>query len=307
MARDWKELFKTWSKPPSETEEEKGANAAKMIREAIRGDASLSKRNIDVYATGSYANNTNVRQDSDIDVAIVLQDVCCYDLRDGLTPAEIGIGTGSYGLEDFRAEVHRALAATFGNQQVRLMNKTLTVRASSTRLNADATPFLLHRRYTRRPEGGSEYIEGAELRPRSDPQRRVINWHRQHYDKGVAKNDRTHKRFKRVVRILKNLSSDMASSGDPAAKNAAAVVPSFLLECLVYNTPNDKLGLDDSGYYEDVKAVVSWLWNQTKPEAGGTSFTEVSGLKPLFAKEQAWTMAQAHELLLRAWNHVGFQ
>lgn len=305
MARDWKELFKTWSKPPSETEEEKGANAAKMIREAIRGDASLSKRNIDVYATGSYANNTNVRHDSDIDVAIVLKDVCCYDLRDGLTAADVGIGTGSYGLEDFRAEVHRALAATFGNQQVRLMNKTLTIRASSTLLNADATPFLLHRRYTKGASGGSEYIEGVELRPRSDPHWRVINWHHQHYDNGVAKNKRTSRRFKRVVRILKKLSSDMATSGTPAAQNAAAVVPSFLLECLVYNAPDAKLGAGD-GYYEDVKAVVSWLWNQTKPGAGDTSFTEVSELKPLFADGQVWTMPQAHQFLLQAWQHVGF-
>lgn len=308
MARDWKETFKTWAKPPSETEEAKGSNAAKMIREAIRKDASLSKRGVDVYATGSYANNTNVRLDSDIDVAIVLRDVFYYDLRDGLTATEVGItSSASDTLEDFRAEVHRALAATFGNQAVRLMNKTLTVRESSTRLNADATPFFLHRRYTRGATGGCGYIEGVELRPRNDPQRRVINWHQQHYDNGVAKNTRTGRRFKRVARILKRLASEMASSGVPAAKSAAGVVPSFLLECLVYNAPDGKLGLEDGGYYEDVKEVVRWLWGQTEPGAGGTSFTEVSGLKPLFADGQAWTMAQAREFLLRAWHHVGFQ
>ena len=36
VVMDWHEQFKRWAKPPSESEETKGANAAEMIRSAIR-------------------------------------------------------------------------------------------------------------------------------------------------------------------------------------------------------------------------------------------------------------------------------
>jgi len=69
MTRDWHSNFSTWAKPPSETEETKASNAARMINEAIRASAALSGKNVEVYATGSYRNNTNTRAESDIDVA----------------------------------------------------------------------------------------------------------------------------------------------------------------------------------------------------------------------------------------------
>ena len=274
-----------------------------------RGISRVVKdRNVEVYATGSYANNTNVRLGSDIDVAIVLHDSMYYSLPDGVSAADVGIsGNTTYSFQEFRDDVGSALRVKFG-AGVRPENKTFAIRENSYRLDADATAFLEHRRYTGRDSRGTwQWHEGVELRPRNAPNTRIQNWHRQHYKAGVAKNDVTGRRYKRVARILKNLSGHMAESGSVTAKASAAAVPSFLIECMVFNAPNDKFNLVDGGYYEDVKAVVAWLWHRTKPGGEGTKFVEVSGLKWLFQGRQPWTMAQANDFLLQAWYHVGFK
>lgn len=310
MSRDWQELFKTWSKPPSDTEEEKGANAAKTIRKAIRGSDKLSEHNIDIYATGSYHNNTNIKLDSDIDVAVVLRDSFFYKLPSNLTKEQLGFsGSAEYGWREFRDDVGKALRDHFGRYTVEAGDKSYKLRENTYRLNADVTPFLVHRRYTgeEKSDGTWEYLEGVELRSRSSD-KSVVNWHQQHYDNGVAKNTATNRRYKRVVRILKKLKQDMLDKGSWDAKTAAEAVPSFLIECLVYNAPNPKFNLTDGSYYDDVKAVVAALFHQTKADADNADErVEVSELKYLFASAQPWTQAQAHAFTKQAWHHVGFK
>lgn len=308
MARDWIEQFKRWAKPPSDTEEQKGKNAASMIREAIREDSVLSGKNIDVYATGSYRNNTNVRLSSDIDVAIVLRDSFFGSYPDGgPTREQLGFTDAKYSYGQFRDDVGQALRAKFGAAGVSAGNKSYDIHANSYRLDADAAVFLEHRRYTGKNVSGRwHYLEGVELRPRNAPSTRVINWHQQHYDKGVAKNTATNRRYKRVARILKNLKNEMAESGVEGDRTAANGAPSFLLECLAWNAPNERFNQEDGSYYKDVESVIGWLWHQTKPAADEPKFTEVSGLKWLFAPSQPWTRVQAHAFVDRAWKYAGF-
>jgi tRNA nucleotidyltransferase (CCA-adding enzyme) len=41
-----------------------------MIREAVKEHSVFDGVDLDVYAKGSYANNTNVKADSDVDIAV---------------------------------------------------------------------------------------------------------------------------------------------------------------------------------------------------------------------------------------------
>lgn len=308
MARDWHELFKAWSKPPSDTEEAKATRSAGMINDAVRQTGILNARDFRVYATGSYRNNTNVKGGSDVDVALVLQSAFFYTLPAGITASMVGLGPQPVAtLTQFRSEVHRALAQKFGTD-VKPRNKTFNIVGNSGRLPADATPFLLHRRYTgERGAGGSWlYLEGVETRPSSDSTKQVINWHQEHYDNGVARNTVTKRRFKRVARILKRLSDDMATNGNATAKAAAAPMASFLLECLVFNAPDKCFNREESGYYSDVREVIAHCFHETKEEAKAAKLLEVNKRKYLFGAHQKWTRAQANEFLLRAWHHVGF-
>jgi hypothetical protein len=302
----------SWSRPPSDTEQEKAENAARMIRDALRADPGLTTREFEVYPSGSYRNNTNVRQDSDVDVAVVLMEAFFSSFPEAGTPtrALLGLREPGYGFSEFREDVGTALVNAFGVSGVTAGDKAFDIHENTYRLDADAAVFLEHRRYTGQQDNAGDwtYHSGVELRPRADPGKQIINWHQQHYDNGVTRNAATRRRFKRVTRILKRLRNEMREEGDAAQSAAAEPIASFLIESLVYGAPDTSFNLQADGYYEDTKAVVRHLWHATKPDAGATysQLPEVNEMKYLFHATQPWTVAQAHEFLLRAWQYVGF-
>ena len=62
------ETLRSWTYPPSDSEEAKLQNAERLVKETIASAATLQYRPIKVFCQGSYANDTNIRLDSDIDV-----------------------------------------------------------------------------------------------------------------------------------------------------------------------------------------------------------------------------------------------
>ena len=153
MARDWGSLFTNWAKPFSDTTEEKADRAVRMIREAIRSSAKLSGKSVKIYTTGSYRNNTNTKLESDVDVAVVLHDCFFYQLPASGSPtaADLGLGKGvDYGFADFREDVGKALVDQLGRAGVTPGDKSFDVHENTARIDADASCFLLHRRYSGR-------------------------------------------------------------------------------------------------------------------------------------------------------------
>jgi tRNA nucleotidyltransferase (CCA-adding enzyme) len=61
MARFTEQTLTNWTKPPSDTEESKLENAERMVREAISEDDTLKSKSTETFGQGSYANNTNVK------------------------------------------------------------------------------------------------------------------------------------------------------------------------------------------------------------------------------------------------------
>lgn len=64
-----------WTEPSSDTEQDKQERTERMIREAIDAHTPFKDCSLKVYAKGSYANNTNVRADSDVDIAVECTEV----------------------------------------------------------------------------------------------------------------------------------------------------------------------------------------------------------------------------------------
>ena len=133
------------------------------------------------------------------------------------------------------------------------------------------------------------------------------NWHADHYREGVGRNDTTRKRFKRVVRILKNTKIDMLECGTDAARASASKIPSFLIECLVFNAPDTCFNKQEDGYVDDVRAAIAHLWGATKEEGAWRDLLEVSRRKRLFLDGQPWTKEEANAFLLSAWQHLEFR
>jgi hypothetical protein len=302
MARDWESIFRNWSKPSSDTEEQKCENAERMIRDAIRGSRSLSGRTIEIFPQGSYQNNTNVRQDSDVDICVRCMDVFFYEIPNeaGFTREDAGISDASYTYSQFKNEVEQALVAKFGSQAVRRGNKAFDVHASSYRVDADVVACFEHRRYTYRGQDGRyNYLSGTEFQP--DNGGSIINWPIQNYENGIIKNKATGDRFKYITRILKRLRNEMEETGISSAEP----IPSYLIECLVWNVPNERFGHDQ--YIDDARYALAYTFNETLSEDKCREWGEVNELKYLFRPSQSWTREQAHAFLDTAWNYIGFE
>jgi tRNA nucleotidyltransferase (CCA-adding enzyme) len=69
--RDWEATFSSWGAAPGTTQQTKCENAERAVRKAICASTKLSSMGITVFAQGSYANRTNVREDSDVDVCVM--------------------------------------------------------------------------------------------------------------------------------------------------------------------------------------------------------------------------------------------
>jgi hypothetical protein len=271
-----------------------------MIHSAISQSMALAHRTIQVFAQGSYRNNTNVRQDSDVDICVRCMDVFLYDLPADLSKEQAAIFDATYTYAQFKNELEEALVAKFGRAGVTRGNKAFDVHENTYRVDADVVACFEHRRYTgTTPAGQPRYLSGTELRP--DSGGRVINWPEQHYDNGVAKNKATGGRFKNITRVAKRLRNEMASNGIAAAKP----IPSYLIECLVWNVPD--AGFGHNTYTDDVRHVLAHTFNETMKDETCHEWVEVNELKYLFWPSQAWTRSQAHAFLGAAWDYVGFE
>ena len=55
------------------------SNAYNLIKDKLKETNFVSTHNIEIYLQGSYANSTNIRRDSDVDIVLQLNNVFNYD------------------------------------------------------------------------------------------------------------------------------------------------------------------------------------------------------------------------------------
>jgi hypothetical protein len=122
-------------------------------------------------------------------------------------------------------------------------------------LPADVVVCLQYRKYPSYPQDVDEYVEGMKFYVPSE-NRWVVNYPKIHYDNGVTKNSRpgTNGWYKPTVRLFKNARTYLVDRG----RISADLAPSYFLECLLYNVPNDRFG---SSFQDTFCNVVSWLRN----------------------------------------------
>ncbi|MDF4902102.1 nucleotidyltransferase [Vibrio parahaemolyticus] len=298
MSRDWESVFTTWAKGPSKAEQERAENAERQIRKAIQASDKLKDRNIKVFTQGSYRNRVNVRQDSDVDVGVVCFDTYFPTYADDNIRAEQrkSFVPATYEYATFKSELEEALVNYFGSKSVSRGSKSFDIKENTYRVESDVAAFFEHRRYT----SVNKYLSGVEMIPDDKKPPRVKNWPEQHYANGVEKNSKTNRRYKRVVRIVKTLSNEMARKGYKSAQE----VPSFLVECLVFNAPDS--AFNHTQFKPMVRAVLANIFNDTRLKERCNEWGEVSELKYLFRDSQPWTREQAHQFISDAWDYIGY-
>jgi len=218
-------------------------NTADSIRNALNSYNNWSD-NIDyeVYLQGSYRNSTNVRGDSDVDVIVQLNSTFFSNLSDSQKKV-LGLIPAIYTINDFKSDVLTVLRNYYGHKKINEGNKSIKLSPFSGRLPADIIPCCTYRKY--RTLNENDFIAGISFFTKYND-RQIINYPKIHYDKGVLKHQNSNYSYKPTIRLFKNLRTFI--TGD--------TIPSYFLECLLYNVPNYKF---KSNCQETFCDVVDWL------------------------------------------------
>lgn len=301
MSKFSEQTFDNWRKPASETEEQRISNAISMIKDAINSNEKLKQKDIEIFVQGSYANNTNVKAESDVDVCVMLKDTFYSKKVEGLTREDYGFSEGTNSFTDYRKEVLKALIDKYGEKNVKPGNKSIKIISNSYRVEADAVPSFQFRNYkylnSKDPE---KYIEGIKFYAHNTNEE-VVNYPKIHIENGKKKNKDTQRRYKRLVRIFKRIRYKMIDDGEPVNKG----ITSFLIECLLWNTPNSVFN-DNNDWTERTKQAIKYLYNKTKEEKDCKEWGEVSEILYLFHNGKKWDIKMTNNYLLQMWKYLEF-
>lgn len=282
-----------WTGPSSDTEKDKQDRTERMIRQAIDAHAAFNNCSLKVYAKGSYANNTNVRSDSDVDIAVECTDALYWE------EAEQGIYTrgnpyeGVWTPEKLRMELIAAMKGKFSNQVDTTGSTAIQINSSSARVDADVVPCFSYRYYMKhgsRP-GTKIFKNGGSS---------IVNHPAQQLDNGITKNNQTGYQYKKGARLLKRIENKMAEDG------VFRELPSFFIECLAYNCPNSVFAR--STWTDRLREMLVHIWNELQgDEPNEGRWVEVSDCFYLFHSDQKWSRADGREFAKVAWNYFGFK
>jgi len=293
--------FINWSKPARRSEETRISNAIQMIKDAINSHHILKDFNIEPVVQGSYANNTNVRLNSDVDVTIMLKDTFYSKYPDGLTREDYGFSEGTNKFNTYRKYIIQAISNKFKPENIKVGNKSLKIDSNSYHVQADAVPSFQYRNYKSiNSKNPDKYLEGIKFY--SSNGNVVINYPKIHIKNGKQKNKDTLRRYKRAVRIYKRVRNQMIKEGIPVSKE----ITSFLLECLLWNVSND-IFLKHDTWNGFLRESIAILHNATKNETISKGWVEVSERFYLFHSGRKWTQQGAKNFLYQMWNFLGYK
>ncbi len=173
-----------------------------------------------------------------MDVVIRLDAIYHYDVT-ALNPQDLAafnstLVPGTYAYSDYKAHVVSALEKSLGSD-VKPDTKAIKIKANGSRRSADVVVATEFRRYYSSPSG-VQFVPGICFFTSGGD--RIANYPKQHSANCTAKHQATSEWFKPMVRILKNMRTRLVEDGSIPQGTA----PSYFLEGLLYNVPDDKFG-----------------------------------------------------------------
>jgi hypothetical protein len=249
--------LETWSHQGSITQ---SAQTYDMIQKVLSDSTSpYYSKNFSIFLQGSYGNSTNVYRDSDVDVVIRLNQTYYADTNslapDAKANYEMAFSQATYSYADFKADVFAWLQKRFG-ADAKSGTKAIFIKGSSNRRDADVLVCAQHRRYDAASTGvDNQYDEGIVFWASDGTE--IINFPKQHSENCTTKHQNTNHRFKRMVRVYKNMRNRMID--DKYISDGLA--PSYFLEGMLWNVPADKFV---QSYEDSFVNTFNWLLNTDK-------------------------------------------
>ncbi len=286
--------------PISKTEEEKCKNAICMVRDAMKElnytdngqeihsvfseaysfslDMSKCYSNVRIklLVQGSYANKTNIRSESDVDVAVILESTFYPHFRPGVICEQYNFSEATFSVQSLKDDVEKALKQHFGYQSVHRHDKSIKVSGNTYRVDADVVPAYRYRDYTNDYSYNEDnYVGGIIIIPDSGSS--VVNYPEQHIRNGIEKNKCTSYNFKKLVRVIKSMREELKSDG----YSVPPEISSFGLESLLWNVSDSVFNMYSILRYS-FDEVLKWLiYNFDR----FYTFKEANGIKKLFTSE----------------------
>ncbi len=286
----------TWSHQGSVAQSSATYATVKNALEAA-GSAYAGK-SYKVFLQGSYGNDTNIYAESDVDVVIQIESVFYHDLnrlpQEQQAAFKAVHSDATYTYDDFKRDVLAQLRVKFG-ADVKPGDKAVKIAATGGRRSTDVLITTQFRRYHRfLALDDQQFDSGICFYNASGT--RIENYPRQHSDNCTTKHQITNSWFKPMVRIFKNLRSKLVDDGTIVSGDA----PSYYLEGLLYNVPNEKFG---GSYADSFANCINWIW-----DADRSQFVCANGEYYLLRDDPnvTWSSAKCDKFLNAAvdlWKH----
>lgn len=245
--------LETWSHQGSITQSKATSDTIKAV---LRDPNSpYAQYDFDVFLQGSYGNDTNIWADSDVDIVIQLSSIYYYDDSRLNTDEKQNFQTGfvpgsGYTFDKFKADVLAWLREKFGST-VKEGKKAIFVPGNNTRRDADVVVCVSHRDYwSYKTPGNPVYSEGICFWTTDGD--KIVNYPKQHSVNCTEKHQVTDSRFKRNVRVLKNMRNSMIDKG----LIADGLAPSYFIEGMLWNVPESKFS---ASYQDTFVNYMIWL------------------------------------------------
>ena len=307
---DWNDRLTYWERPASDSEEVQINRAANMVRDNLSENDWLNDAGVRIFAQGSYYNNTNVRQEADMDLRAVHPDIrveyapdvvveyaqnqlCLSDT--GRTFAEV--------VQGMRREITSELSTKFGPLNVDASgNKAIRLKKQpGSRADVDVVPTFQYYWVTWNSFTRSYYVtEGVTILGKNGLW--TNNFPEQHHTNGIEKRARTKQRFKKYVRIFKRLRDELVESGQLASKQ----VPSFLVECLTYAVEDVYFLVEEDDRYDRAHRILARMEGLLNNTSWVSTATEINAVKFLFHRAQPWTIEDAKAFVWAARQRLEF-
>lgn len=254
------------------------------------------RKDFHVLMQGSYANDTNVYRDSDVDVIIRLDSTFYHDAPT-LPIDQYRIferkypDTASYGLPEFKVEVANWLRQQFG--KIDVGQKAIFIPGDERRRDCDVLPCARFKYYYRVTENDESFADGICFFLRDGT--RIVNFPVQHSDNCTIKHKSTSQWFKPTVRVYKNMRNHLVDK----KILQEGIAPSYFIEGMLCNVPSDRFGANfDSTFVKTFNYIVN---------ADRSSFKCANGIHPLLGLTPVnWPAGncQAYlDALRRLWNN----
>ena len=272
MALYTNEQLKQFTKDLSDTEQAKADHSIEMVQDAVNNydwkSAGLNCPKI--CLKGSYNNGTNVKIDSDVDIYALFDSYYWIDtMRQRISPLHDGKGKTC---EYHRQHLENALKNKFGDQMKR-GHKAFKIKETSYKHEADVMGAVLAK-----DDNGRIIYNG--IMSFFNDKTQSINYPERDKNNSDNKDKMTSGYYKSMVRIFKGIKNNLNLD-----------IPSFLIECMVYNIDDAYISDPYSNYLQKAQNIVA-LWSRFLP-GQASQFVELNEIKLLFSPNQKWTVQDA--------------